>query len=82
MTHLVIGGGVGNSTLEPFLALLRRLGTTDAPMQAKRCQHERYGEDGAELIHRGFGGVPVRVEAMVRRVLETMPQWLRTHTAS
>jgi hypothetical protein len=65
---------LNNSTLESFLELLRRLGKTDAQIETERRQHDRYWQDAVDLIHKGFGGVPSRVEAMVQRALDTVPR--------
>jgi len=65
---------LGDSTLESFLELLRRLGKTDAELEAERRQHERHWQAAANFIERDFGGVPPRVEAMTQRALDTMPR--------
>jgi len=53
---------------------MRRLGKTDAEMQVVRHQHEVYWEDAVGLIQHYFGGVQPRIQAMVRRSLETIPR--------
>lgn len=66
--HVMNGG-----SLESYLEMLGRLGKTGAEIQAVRRQHEIYWDAALELIQNCFGGVESRIQAMVRRSLETMP---------
>jgi hypothetical protein len=64
---------VNNSSLESYLAMLRRLKKTNEQVQAARFAHELHWEEAVELIQEHFGGVRSRMQSMVQRSLETMP---------
>jgi hypothetical protein len=53
--------------------MLGRLGKTGAEIQEVHRQHEIYWDAALELIQNCFGGVESRIQAMVRRSLETVP---------
>jgi hypothetical protein len=66
--HVMNGG-----SLESYLEMLGRLGKTGAEIQVVCRQHEIYWDAAMELIQNCFGGVELRIQAMVRRSLETVP---------
>jgi hypothetical protein len=53
--------------------MLERMGKTHAEIRAERHDHQVHWVDAVALTHSFFGGVQLRIRAMVQRSLETMP---------
>ncbi|MFQ6100458.1 MAG: zinc dependent phospholipase C family protein [Anaerolineae bacterium] len=60
-------------TPESYFEMLKRLGQTNAQLQGVICQHHVYWEDAVALVD-DTGGVAPRIQAGVRRSLETIPR--------
>jgi hypothetical protein len=63
-------------TAESFIELLGRLGRRATEIETTRYEHSVYWDDALDLTESFFGGVPIRVQAMVQRSLETVPRLL------
>jgi hypothetical protein len=64
-----------NSTLESFLEIQRRLGKDRDEIEEMREAYEADWQPAENIIEQYFGGIPFRVESMIRQSLETV-----THT--
>lgn len=74
MWNIVKAHAMDGSTPESYFDVLQQMGKTDAEIQVARHQHQAYWEDAIALMQDFFGDVPSRVQAMVQRSLEVMPQ--------